>query len=99
MDECNRRFGRGAVVRARAGLEEKRTWSTKFEMRSARYTGIGTANGACGRRGDNTFDARAFCPMPFRRQSVKRVTRAEAVEMAKVTVRALTAEFGERGPH
>ncbi|CAA2145634.1 Y-family DNA polymerase [Methylobacterium bullatum] len=38
MDECNRRFGRGAVVPARAGLEAKRTWSTKFEMRSPRYT-------------------------------------------------------------
>lgn len=38
MDECNRRFGRGAVVPARAGLEKKRTWSTKFEMRSPRYT-------------------------------------------------------------
>jgi len=32
------RFGRGTVVPARAGLAEKRTWSTKFEMRSPRYT-------------------------------------------------------------
>lgn len=38
MDACNARFGRGAVVPARAGLTEKRTWSTKFEMRSPRYT-------------------------------------------------------------
>lgn len=38
MDACNARFGRGAVVPARAGLPEKRTWSTKFVMRSPRYT-------------------------------------------------------------
>ncbi len=38
MDACISRFGRGAVVPARAGLIEKRTWSTKFEMRSPRYT-------------------------------------------------------------
>ena len=38
MDACNSRFGRGAVVPARAGLTEKRTWSTKFEMRSPRDT-------------------------------------------------------------
>jgi DNA polymerase V len=38
MDACNARFGRGSVVPARAGLTEKRTWSTKFEMRSPRYT-------------------------------------------------------------
>ncbi|AWB20850.1 Y-family DNA polymerase [Methylobacterium currus] len=38
MDTCNSRFGRGAVVPARAGLVEKRTWSTKFEMRSPRFT-------------------------------------------------------------
>lgn len=38
MDECNRRFGRGAVVPAWAGLEAERTWSTKFEMRSPRNT-------------------------------------------------------------
>ena len=38
MDACNARFGRGAVVPARAGLQQKRTWSTKFEMRSPRYT-------------------------------------------------------------
>jgi len=38
MDACNARFGRGAVVPARAGLVAKRDWSTKFEMRSPRYT-------------------------------------------------------------
>ncbi|WP_018260006.1 Y-family DNA polymerase [Methylobacterium sp. WSM2598] len=38
MDACNTRFGRGSVVPARAGLVEKRTWSTKFEMRTPRYT-------------------------------------------------------------
>lgn len=38
MDACNARFGRGAVVPARAGLDEKRNWSTKFEMRSPRFT-------------------------------------------------------------
>ena len=38
MDACNARFGRGAVVPARAGLQAKRTWSTKFQMRSPRYT-------------------------------------------------------------
>ena len=38
MDACNSRFGRGAVVPARAGLVEKRTWSTKFEMHSLRFT-------------------------------------------------------------
>ena len=38
MDACNARFGRGSVVPARAGLERKRTWSTKFEMRTPRYT-------------------------------------------------------------
>ncbi|GJD42840.1 hypothetical protein AFCDBAGC_0682 [Methylobacterium cerastii] len=38
IDACNARFGRGSVVPARAGLEAKRTWSTKFEMRTLRYT-------------------------------------------------------------
>ncbi|WP_298952039.1 Y-family DNA polymerase [uncultured Methylobacterium sp.] len=38
MDACNNRFGRGAVVPARAGLEAKRKWSTKFDMRTPRYT-------------------------------------------------------------
>ena len=37
-DACNARFGRGAVVPARVGLVERRTWSTKFEMRTPRYT-------------------------------------------------------------
>ncbi|GJE54833.1 Y-family DNA polymerase [Methylobacterium thuringiense] len=39
LDACNARFGRGAVVPARVGLERTRTgWSTKFEMRTPRYT-------------------------------------------------------------
>lgn len=38
LDACNRRFGRGAVVPAAAGLAPARNWSTKFEMRSPRYT-------------------------------------------------------------
>ena len=38
IDACNARFGRGSVVPARAGLVEKRTWCTKFEMRTLRYT-------------------------------------------------------------
>ena len=39
LDACNARFGRGAVVPARAGLERARAgWSTKFEMRTPRYT-------------------------------------------------------------
>ena len=38
LDACNKRFGRGAVVPAAAGLAPARGWSTKFEMRSPRYT-------------------------------------------------------------
>lgn len=38
VDACNRRFGRGTVVSASAGQEKARSWSTKFEMRSPRYT-------------------------------------------------------------
>ncbi|SFM30623.1 Y-family DNA polymerase [Methylobacterium pseudosasicola] len=38
LDACNRRFGRGAVVPAAAGFASSRGWSTKFEMRSPRYT-------------------------------------------------------------
>ena len=38
MDACNRRWGRGAVVPSAAGFAPRRTWSTKFEMRSPRYT-------------------------------------------------------------
>ena len=38
MDTCNARFGRGSIVPARAGLQAKRTWSTKFKMRTPRYT-------------------------------------------------------------
>jgi DNA polymerase V len=38
LDACNRRWGRGTVVLAAAGFAKTRTWSTKFEMRSPRYT-------------------------------------------------------------
>ncbi|GHD21043.1 Y-family DNA polymerase [Tianweitania populi] len=38
MDECNRKWGRGTVVPASAGALGKRGWSTKFSMRSPRYT-------------------------------------------------------------
>jgi DNA polymerase V len=38
MDQCNKRWGRGTVVLAAAGFQKNRTWSTKFEMRSPRYT-------------------------------------------------------------
>ena len=38
LDACNRRFGRGTVVPGAAGFAPKREWSTKFEMRSPRYT-------------------------------------------------------------
>ena len=38
LDACNRRFGRGAVVPGSAGFATRREWSTKFEMRSPRYT-------------------------------------------------------------
>ena len=38
LDACTRRFGRGAVVPAAAGFAPARKWSTKFEMRSPRYT-------------------------------------------------------------
>jgi len=38
FDACNRRFGHGAVVPAAAGFAPARGWSTKFEMRSPRYT-------------------------------------------------------------
>lgn len=38
LDACNARWGRGAVVPARAGLATKRDWNTKFEMRTPRYT-------------------------------------------------------------
>ena len=38
MDACNRRFGRGAVVPAAAIVERRRRWSTKFQMRTPRYT-------------------------------------------------------------
>jgi DNA polymerase V len=38
LDSCNRRFGRGTVVPGAAGFAPRRAWSTKFEMRSPRYT-------------------------------------------------------------
>ena len=38
LDACNARCGRGSVVPALAGLMEKRSWSTKFETRTPRYT-------------------------------------------------------------
>ncbi len=38
LDACNARFGRGSVVPAAAGFAQARAWSTKFEMRSPRYT-------------------------------------------------------------
>ena len=38
LDACNRRWGRGAVVPANSGFVARRSWSTKFEMRSPRYT-------------------------------------------------------------
>ena len=38
VDACNARFGRGSVVPERIGLTDKRAWSTKFEIRSPRYT-------------------------------------------------------------
>ena len=38
LDACNRRFGRGTVVPAIAGMPESRGWQTRFEMRSPRYT-------------------------------------------------------------
>jgi DNA polymerase V len=38
LDACNARWGRGAVVPAAAGLPAQRSWATRFEMRSPRYT-------------------------------------------------------------
>ena len=38
MDACNHRFGRGTVVPAAANVERRRSWSTKFNMRTPRYT-------------------------------------------------------------
>lgn len=37
-DECNRRPEREAAALAQAGLQKKRTRSTKFEMLSPRFT-------------------------------------------------------------
>ncbi|CAX23500.1 protein of unknown function [Methylorubrum extorquens DM4] len=38
LDDCNRRHGRGSVVLASSGWAKARSWSTKFDMRSPRYT-------------------------------------------------------------
>ena len=38
LDACNRRFRRAAVVLANAGFAPKGEWSTKFELRSPRWT-------------------------------------------------------------
>ena len=38
LDAVNARWGRGTLVPAAAGLARERAWSTKFEMRSPRYT-------------------------------------------------------------
>ena len=38
LDACNRRFGRGAVVTAASGMPAQRRWSTRFDLRSPRYT-------------------------------------------------------------
>lgn len=38
LDACNTRWGRGTIVLAAAGFAKTRSWSTKFEMRSPRYT-------------------------------------------------------------
>ena len=38
LNACNRRFGRGAVVTGGPGFAPTREWSTRFEMRSPRYT-------------------------------------------------------------
>lgn len=38
VDACNARWGRGAVVPARAGLVSRRDGNTKFEMLTQRYT-------------------------------------------------------------
>ena len=38
LDACNRRFGRGTVVPGAAGFAPRRAWSTRFDMRSPRYT-------------------------------------------------------------
>lgn len=38
IDACNARWGAGSVVPARAGVLERRDWSTKFEMRAALHS-------------------------------------------------------------
>lgn len=38
LDACSGRWGRGTVVPASTGFAPRRSWSTRFEMRSPRYT-------------------------------------------------------------
>ena len=38
LDACNARWGRGTVVPGNTGFASRRSWSTKFDMRSPRYT-------------------------------------------------------------
>jgi DNA polymerase V len=38
MDEANRRWGRATVVPAAVGIASKNAFTTKFQMRSPRYT-------------------------------------------------------------
>ena len=38
LDACNARVGRGTVVPGSIGFAPQRDWSTKFEIRSPRYT-------------------------------------------------------------
>ncbi|GJD95409.1 Protein UmuC [Methylobacterium iners] len=38
LDDCNRRWGRRSVVVGSSGWTKDQSWSTKFEMRSPRYT-------------------------------------------------------------
>ncbi|MHC1999204.1 DUF4113 domain-containing protein [Methylobacterium sp. CM6241] len=38
FNSCNRRWGRGTVVPGTAGFGPQRNWSTRFGMRSPRYT-------------------------------------------------------------
>ncbi|MBK3403666.1 DUF4113 domain-containing protein [Methylorubrum rhodesianum] len=38
LDDCNRRHGRGSVVLASSGWAKARSWSTRYDMRSPRYT-------------------------------------------------------------
>lgn len=68
MNACHARFRRGSVVPARAGLPEKRTWSTKFEMRSPRYM---TEQGALKNARALSFSLRGAGPLCFLRRGVR----------------------------